>query len=208
MRLFLLGGTGRTGQQFIDLALAAGHDLTAFVRSPAKIARHDRGIRVVEGNPRDVQALGQALQGHEAVVSALGPPPRKAVTATTLLEESAAATVSAMRSAGVDRVAAVSSALLFPGGGLVVAVARRLIGPHLEDSRRMEALFAESGLRWTIARPPRLVHSGDATYRAEVGRLPAELSVGAWLSWRGVAAFLLDCVTGGGHVDQVVGVCH
>ena len=39
MQIFLLGGTGRTGQQFIDLALAGGHEITAFVRSPGKIRR-------------------------------------------------------------------------------------------------------------------------------------------------------------------------
>jgi uncharacterized protein YbjT (DUF2867 family) len=183
MKIFLLGGTGRTGQRLIELALAGGHEVTAFVRSPWKLRRHGPGLRVVEGNPRDSPALGRALAGHEPVITALGPSPRSAVTSTTLLEKSAEATVKAMWSAGVERIAAVSTALLFPGGGLAVAIARRLIGPHLEDSRRMEGLLAASGLRWTIARPPRLVHSGDATYRAETGRLPVALSVRAWLSW-------------------------
>src|SRR5689334_5713408 len=203
MQIFLLGGTGRTGQQFIDLALAGGHEITAFVRSPGRIRRDAPGLRVVAGDPRDAGALGEALAGHEALVSALGPAPRKAMTASTLLQDCAAASVTAMRTARVERVAAVSSALLFPGGGVVVGLARRLIRPHLDDTERMELLFGQSGLRWTIARPPRLVHSPDASYRAEVGRLPVPLTLRAWLSWRGVAAFLLDCIVGRRHADQM-----
>ena len=79
MQIFLLGGTGRTGQQFIDLALASGHEVTAFVRSPWKVRRHEPGLRVVEGDPRDSPALGRALAGHEAVITALGPSPGSAV---------------------------------------------------------------------------------------------------------------------------------
>lgn len=208
MHLFLLGGTGRTGQQFIDLALSSGHHVTAFVRSPWKIRRNVQGLGVVEGDPRDARALSEALPGHEALVSALGPEPRKAMTGSTLLQDCAAATVTAMRAAGLQRVAAVSSALLFPGGGLAVAFARRLIRPHLRDSARMEELFFRSGLRWTIVRPPRLVHSPDASYKAQDGVFPGELGVRAWLSWRGVAAFLLDCIADGRHAEQVVGLCH
>ena len=208
MKIFLLGATGRTGQQFIDLALAGGHQVTAFVRSPSKIRRHEAGLGVVEGDPRDAEAQGKALLDHDVLISALGPEPRKAMTGSTLLQDCAAASVSAMRAASVDRAAVVSSALLFPGGGLAVRLARRLIRPHLEDSERMELLFGQSGLRWTIARPPRLVHSTDASYRSAVGRLPVALTVGAWLSWRGVASFLLDCIVGRTHAGQVVGLSH
>jgi putative NADH-flavin reductase len=208
MKIFLLGGTGRTGQQFIDLALAGGHQVTAFVRSPWKVRRHEAGLRVVEGDPRDAEVEGQALVGHDALVSALGPEPRRAMTGSTLLRDCAAATVTAMRATGVERVAVVSSALLFPGGGLAVKLARSLIRPHLQDSEQMELLFGQSGLRWTIARPPRLVHSPDASYRAVVGQLPVALTVRAWLSWRGVASFLLDCIVGRTHSDQVVGISH
>src|SRR5262249_50663098 len=148
MKIFLLGGTGRTGQQFIDLALAGGHQITALVRSPWKIRRHEPELRVVEGDPRDAEAQGKALMGHDALVSALGPEPRKAMTRSTLLQDCAAASVTAMRATGVERVAAVSSALLYPGGGFAVSIARRLIRPHLEDTERMELLLGQSGLGW------------------------------------------------------------
>lgn len=37
MRFFILGATGRTGTQLVDLALHNGHSVTAFVRSPQKL---------------------------------------------------------------------------------------------------------------------------------------------------------------------------
>jgi putative NADH-flavin reductase len=34
MRIFILGANGNTGTQLIDLALARGHQVTAFVHAP------------------------------------------------------------------------------------------------------------------------------------------------------------------------------
>jgi uncharacterized protein YbjT (DUF2867 family) len=49
MNLFILGATGGTGSEVIGQALERGHQVTAFVRSPEKIAhRHDR-LRIVTG---------------------------------------------------------------------------------------------------------------------------------------------------------------
>jgi hypothetical protein len=42
MKLFALGATGGTGGEVVGQALERGHRVTAFVRSPEKIAhRHD-----------------------------------------------------------------------------------------------------------------------------------------------------------------------
>jgi putative NADH-flavin reductase len=205
MRLFVLGATGRTGIELLDLALPR-HEVTAFVRSPAKISRRDAGLKVVEGDVCDADALAARLAGHDAVISALGPTPGRAVFGTTLMHESAQSTLSAMNTAGVRRLLVVSSALLFSGGGLAVAFFRTLIGPHVRDSTRMEELVAKSGLDWTIARPPRLVMTRDEGYRAEEGRFPGGLNVRAAMSWRAVAAFLLDAVEGNLYARRVVGL--
>src|SRR5690348_13181469 len=102
-RMFVLGATGRTGKELVEIALARGHRVTAFVRSPARITRRDPRLTVVKGDPRNVDELTRALPGHDAVLSALGPRPREAMTRTTLLEEGASSAVAAMRRAGVRR---------------------------------------------------------------------------------------------------------
>jgi hypothetical protein len=67
-------------------------------------------------------------------------------------------------------------------------------------------LVAESAAEWTIARPPRLVEARDERYRAKVDALPDGVAMmAARLSWRAVAAFLLDAV-GGDYSRRVVGL--
>ena len=205
MRLFVLGATGRTGVELLDLALPR-HEVTAFVRSPGKISRRDARLAVVQGDVLQPERMAGALAGHDAVISALGPTPRQAIFGTTLMQDSALSTLSAMRTAEVRRFLVVSSALLFPDGGLAVGFFRTLIGHHVRDSKRMEELVAGSGLDWTIARPPRLVTSRETSYVAEEGGLPGGLTVRAAMSWRAVAAFLLDAVEGNLHVRRTVGI--
>jgi putative NADH-flavin reductase len=201
MRLFVLGATGRTGTQILDLALARGHEVTAFVRSPQKVAPAER-LRVLEGDPRSTDALRTALPGHDAVLSALGPAPREAFRPSTLLTDCAASTVAAMATAGVSRLAIVSAALLFPEKGPQFTFFRWLLRQHLRDLTIMEAVVTASDLAWTIARPPRLVGTSDATYRAMPNALPGRRAT----SFRAVAAFMLDAIDRRRHVGEIVGV--
>ena len=46
MKLFVIGANGRTGTEILDLAGARGHEVTAFVRSPAKLTLQDARLRV------------------------------------------------------------------------------------------------------------------------------------------------------------------
>ncbi|MFP2926977.1 NAD(P)-dependent oxidoreductase [Pyxidicoccus sp. 3LG] len=203
LRLLVLGATGKTGTQILDLALARGHQVTAFVRSPQKIARRHPALAIVQGDPLRADQFAQALPRHDAILSALGPSGREAFRPSTLLAECAATTVAAMERASVNRLVMVSAALLFPGGGLRFAFFRRFIRHHLRDLVAAEAVIRATPFAWTIARPPRLVTSPEETYRSERGGLPP----GAWsMSFRAVGAFMLDCVEQGNHLREVVGL--
>ncbi|RKH09469.1 hypothetical protein D7V97_16565 [Corallococcus sp. CA053C] len=202
-RLLILGATGRTGTQLLDLALARGHQVTAFVRSPQKILQRHPALTVVQGNPLHTDPLAQVLPGHDAILSALGPSGREAFRPSTLLAECAASTVAAMERASVKRLVLVSAALLFPGGGLRFAFFRKLIQHHLRDLVAAEAVIRATPFAWTIARPPRLIASLEDSYRSEREGLPTS----AWsMSFRAVASFLLDCVEQGTHTREVVGL--
>jgi nucleoside-diphosphate-sugar epimerase len=203
VRLFVLGATGRTGTELVDLALAAGHEITAFVRSPAKITRRDARLVVMPGDPRDATSMASALTDHDVVVSALGPSIAEALHPSTLLYDCARSTVTAMDRARVDRLLVVSSALLFPGGPLYFGFFRWMIRHHLRDLRRMEDLVTKSGAAWTIARPPRLTRATTERYRAEVGVLAGGPH---HMSFRSVAAFLLDAGASAKYSRQIVGL--
>jgi putative NADH-flavin reductase len=202
-RLFVLGATGHTGAQVLDLALERGHRVTAFVRSPAKLERRHPLLTVVQGDVRQVDALGQAMAAHDAVVSTLGPARREYFRPSRFMTECAAGTVAAMKTAGVQRLAILSAAVLFAGKGLGVAFFRWLLRHHARDLTAMEAVVRATPFEWTIARPPRLVASDDARYRGQADALPAGGSVA---SYRAVAAFMLDSVEQRTSVRQVVGV--
>lgn len=203
MKLFLLGATGRTGAQILDLAREHGHEVTAFVRSPQKLAAAP-GVRVVGGDPLDRDALASAMAGHDAVLSALGLPPRQALRPSTLMTQFGATTVAAMTLAGVRRLGIVSAAVLFPEKGLLFAFFRWFLRHHARDLSGMEDVVRASDLEWTIARPPRLTGArGELTFRAAAGKLPRG---GLAMSFRAVAAFLLDAVENHGHTGEVVGL--
>lgn len=203
MRLFIVGANGRTGTELIDLSLARGHHVTAFVRSANKITRSHPRLQIVVGDPKDVNALAGALPGHDAVFSALGIRGREIFQRVTLLQECAATMVAAMTRASVRRLVLVSAATLFAVQDWRHALARRILKNQIRDLVVTEQIIRATDLDWTIARPPKLNAGPGELYRAETDRLPD----GAWsMSFRGVARFLLDAVEQQTHVRQIVGL--
>jgi putative NADH-flavin reductase len=202
MRLFVIGANGRTGSEIVDLALTRGHQVTAFVRSPQKLSPAG-SLTIVRGDPRHPETITAALPGHEAVLSAIGPHPRDALRPSTLLTDCARATVEAMTASGVGRLAIVSAAVLFPEKGLYFAFFRWLTKHHARDLRAMEDIVQASGLAWTIARPPRLKKSPEVSFRALRNALPPGSRA---MSFRSVAAFMLDAVERRSHIAEVVGL--
>jgi putative NADH-flavin reductase len=199
--LFVLGATGGTGRALVEQALGRGHRVTAFVRSPEKLGPPRDGLTVLRGDPRNSDELRAVLPGHEAVLSALGPP---GIGRSTLVADSARSTVAAMQATGVRRLLVVGVAVLFDG--LLSAIARRTFLRNVaKDHAGMERIVGASGLDWTIARPPRLTN-GPLTHAYGVadGRMPpgARLTI----SRADVADFLLDEVEHPAHLRQLVGM--
>ena len=202
MKLLVVGATGRTGSEIVRLALSRGHQVTAFVRSPQKLEPAP-SLVAVRGDPHDAKSLASALVGHDAVLSAIGPHPHDVIHRSTLLTDCARATVEAMKATGIARVVIVSAGVLFPGGGLYFALFRTLITNHARDLRSMEQVVKTSGLEWTIARPPRMKQSPNASYHALAGALPRDRRA---VSFRALATFMLDAIERGSYIREVVGL--
>jgi putative NADH-flavin reductase len=203
MKLFIIGANGHTGTQVIDLALARGHEVTAFVRSPEKVSRRHPLLKVLRGDPHNVSELANALPGHDVVLSALGVRPPKAFRRHTLVQECAASTVAAMTKGRVKRLVLVSAAVLFPERGLRFAFFRWLLKHVMRDLGTAEEIVRATSLDWTIARPPRLVNRSDESYRSRRDALPVN---GFSMSFRAVAAFMLDAVEHRTHLHEIVGL--
>src|SRR5262245_19347676 len=70
MRIFVTGATGVVGRRAVPLLIGAGHRVTAIGRTPDKRAALMRaGAVAVDVNLFDSRAIGEAIDGHDAVVN-------------------------------------------------------------------------------------------------------------------------------------------
>jgi putative NADH-flavin reductase len=203
MRLFILGATGGIGNQLVEQALAWGHRVTAFVRSPEKIGRAHERLTILGGDPLDVEQLRRALPGHDVVLSAIGPRGR---SEHGVHRDLARSLVPAMESTAVRQLVAVSSAFLFSDALIAALVGRLFFHDVVKDAAEMERMIVASSLEWTIVRPPRLT-GGSRTehYRIKDSHLPR---FGFTISRADVAHFMLGEVHANRHLRRVVGVCN
>ena len=199
MKLFVIGATGRTGREIVQQALERGHYVTAFVRSPESMTLKNDRLTVLKGDAMDENQLFEAMQNHDAALSALGP--RKVFKPSSLLQDSALATTRAMKRAGVKRLLVLSAAAHFPG--IPNRIVSFVLRSHMRDSRAMEEIVQASGLDWTIARPPRLTEEDYTSYRSREG---AASKMGFTLARKAVAAFMLDAIEQQKHFRKIVGI--
>jgi putative NADH-flavin reductase len=175
MRLTIFGASGGTGRQIVEQALAAGHDVTAVVRDPARVGmRHDR-LELVVADALDPVAIAPAVTGADAVVSALGP--RSSRAPSSIMSAGTASILDAMRAAGTSRLVVVSAAPVatdddgttVPYRLLMAPILRALLRRLYADMAVMEEAIKHSGMDWTIVRPPRLTDGPmTGTYRRAV----------------------------------------
>lgn len=207
MRLFILGATGGIGRQLVDQALERHHQVTAFVRSPEKLGARRNGLTVIQGDVRNTEAMSEALRGHDAVLSTLGPP---GPSRNTITSDSARAIVAAMQTADVRRLLVVGVAALFLDIGIFGRLLRKTLLRNIaDDSAEMERIVKATRLDWTIVRPPRLTN-GPRTehYGVAADHLPKGAGGNATVSRADVAHFMLNELEQPEHVRQVVGIAY
>jgi putative NADH-flavin reductase len=202
LRLFVLGATGKTGGALVAQAVARGHIVTVFGRSPFTGADKAKVVSI-SGNPMSEEALADALPGHDAVLSVLG---TRGLRATSVLDESSRATIAAMQKAGVRRLVILSSALLDKNIGIMDRLVGRTILRHFSsDQRAMEKRVTASNLDWTILRPSRMTNSApEGKSTSTLGEPPT--SAGMQIRKEEVARLMLDAVENGKHMGKLVHV--
>ncbi|MYV54513.1 NAD(P)H-binding protein [Streptomyces sp. SID3212] len=193
----VLGATGATGQHVVSTALRRGHHTVALVRRTGTFAPRDGLEELVWPEVTDTSALTHALSrtltrtppGRSVVISALG---GAAKGPTTVCTDGMRSTVAAMRTAGVDRLIAVSAygVLETHNASLYSKAVWAGVADRMRDKETMEPLITGSGLDWTIVRPPKLSDQ-DPTGNYRAG---TDLPIRLWSSVgrADLAAFLVD----------------
>jgi putative NADH-flavin reductase len=176
MKLTIFGATGATGTGLTEQALAAGHDVTAVVRDPARLSvpAHAQ-MRVVTADVLDLASITAAIEGATAVITAVGP---RGTGPTSIIRDSVHSIVQAMQKTGVRRLLEISGSIVADDGEspylryLIKPFARRTFLRHVcADMRAGEDEVRLSDLEWTILRPPALTGKPPrGTYRTGVDR--------------------------------------
>ena len=221
MKLTLFAATGGIGRQILEQAVAAGHDVTAVVRNPKKLSRQ---VRVVTADlaAADPAVLESAVDGADAVLSGLGP---RSNSEAGVARQGTRAIVAAMQATGVRRIVVVSAAPIGtvpspgrpkppkhdPGDGFFM---RHLFSPltkaalrkHYADLALMEDILRDSGLDWTVVRPPRLTDKPlTGTYRTAYGQ---NLRRGFLISRADVAHYMLRVLAQPETIKQATGIAN
>ncbi|WP_433546171.1 NAD(P)-dependent oxidoreductase [Streptomyces sp. CA-294286] len=210
MRLTVFGATGGVGREIVQQALAAGHEVTAVVRDPARCTVKGERLTVFRSDVSDPEQLREAVAGRDAVLSGLGARSAKDAGITTTLTR---VVLRAVEAAGPRRLVVVSAAPVGPVperqpalDRLMIRAIGRVLKDVYDDLRAMEGELARSATDWTSVRPPRLTDAPlTGVYRTVVGGTPRS---GRTIARSDVAHAMLAALDDPTTLRQGVGVAY
>lgn len=161
MKVAVLGASGRAGSEITAELSRRGHEVLAVARKPEAI-KTAPGVTAIAGDASDAQSLAGAIDGVDAVISAL----HFDIPAKTLLD--------ALKAAGVSR-------LLVTGGAASLEVAPGKIlfdAMDLPDEWKpailggiafLKDLRQETQIDWTFFSPAAFIEEGPRTGKFRLG---------------------------------------
>jgi len=167
MKIVVFGASGGMGIKVVEQALDAKHIVTAFLRTPSKIAIQHPNLTLFQGDVMNTAAVENAIAGQEVVISVLHTtrPP-----VPGMMETAAKNIISAMQKHSVRRIISTTGAAVPQpedqpkvGDRLINALISIFDKNFVVDSSANVKVIQDSDLDWTIARFPRLMdgaHTG------------------------------------------------
>ncbi|WP_375748164.1 NAD(P)-dependent oxidoreductase [Vibrio sp. HN007] len=203
MKILLLGANGKTGREIIARALSAGDSITALVRTEDRLAdiTHSK-LNVYVGDVCNANTLKEIVDGHDVVISTLGPRTPTQV-ACKIYSEGTRAIVDAMRGSEVARLIVTSTALLFPRNTLVDKALGTIARNNVRHAAEMEHIVQSSALDWTVVRLGFLNNKVSEEAKVYENIMPKG---GRSISRGAVAQFILDEAKQPAHHQKVIGL--
>jgi uncharacterized protein len=196
MHVALIGASGNAGARILAELVNRGHDVSAIVRHPEKIAAGPH-VTALKGDVFDKDGLAALLKGHDAVVSSVH-----------FTASDAATLIDAVRASGVRRYIVVGGA-----GSLEVAPGVTLVStpefpaPYKAEATKggefLDLLKKETSLEWTFISPSALFSPGERTGKFRLGKDQLlSNDKGSSISFEDYAIALVDELERPAHVRQ------
>lgn len=201
MKLVVFGPTGGTGKELVAQALARGHHVTAFARTPSKVGASHPNLTVMAGDVFDPLAVENVLMGQDVVLVSLG--------GSGLLQKDQTCSVgtrhilAGMKKCGLRRLIVCSSMGVGDSRPHVPAFVRFMLQRPLADKEIQERELQASGLDWVIVRPTGLVDEPARGALAVVEHGPVPISR---ISRADVATFMLDQLSSDQYLHRAPGI--
>ncbi len=159
MRVFLTGATGFVGRHLCAALLAEEHQVVALTRKPRA---EERGVTWVIGDLDEVDVLGEAMTGCQAVIHLVG-----------IIRERGTATFAHVHVAGTEHILA---AMQQRGIARLLHMSALGAGPkaptdYFRTKWQAEELVRATGLHYTIFRPCVIFGTGDGFINRLLGQL-------------------------------------
>lgn len=163
VRVLVIGATGGTGRQLVHQALEQGHQVTAFVRDPARLNIEHANLRIVKGDVLDYASVESAMRGQSVVLCALGH--KRFFYPNKIQSNGMRNILRAMKACDVPRLICETALGIGNSVGRLGLPHTFFILPlilpfYMWDKLRQEQLIAASDRDWIIVRPGMLT-SGD-----------------------------------------------
>jgi len=208
-RVLIVGATGGTGRQLVKQALERGFSVTAVVRDRSRMKMDHPQLRVIQGDVLDPGSMERAMQGQEAVLSALGHTPY--FYPTRILSEGTRNILRAMETHRLTRLVCETSLGIGSSAGRLGLYYTFFVVPlilpfYFWDKTRQERAIAASSVEWVIVRPGTL-NNRDARGRYRHGSNVGGLLGTVRVSRADVADFMLNQLTSDQYLRTAAGIC-
>ncbi len=210
MKLLIVGGTGKTGRQLISQGLEEGHYITAMVRKPNKLKFNHPNLKVLKGNVLNLENVESAVQGQDAVLSALGH--KQFFIKTSILSRGTMNIIRAMEKKGVDRFICITSLGINEskfrlGLYYTLFVIPVILFFYFRDKSKQEKLIEQSNLDWTIVRPGQLTNGRKRT-KYQHGPNLGSYILTKMISRNDVAHFMLNLIENRAYIKEAPGIIY
>lgn len=212
MKIFLLGATGRLGNEILKKLIANKIETNILIRNRNKITFDSEYLKIFVGNPLDTISIDNAMQGCSTIINALNIsrnsdfPWSKLRAPKTLLSETISTIIDLNLKHNFDKLISVSAWGVKESKQQLPFWFRWIISNSnikygYLDHEKQEALLIKSNCNWLIIRPVGLTNSQkDKTPVVSVHSKPRNMMV----SRKTISEFIVDNLKNNTYTNEIV----